>query len=56
MKKITQKELSDYLRVTPQAVNEYKKTPLGKRKLDLMLKGLQFLQLDPTIRIMSKRD
>jgi len=38
--KVTQSELAEYLGVTNQAVSEYKKNPVGKRKLYLMLQGL----------------
>lgn len=46
MKKKTQKDLSEYLGVTPQAISEYKKTSTGKKKLDLMLKGLEYMELN----------
>ena len=46
MKKITQKDLSEYLGVTPQAISEYKKTSTGKKKLELMLKGLEYMELN----------
>lgn len=38
--KVTQRELAIYLQVEEQTVSNYKKTPVGKRKLHLMLKGL----------------
>jgi len=43
-KKTTQKELADYLNVTPAAISEYKKTAIGKRKVFLMMKGLEKLK------------
>ena len=46
MKKKTQKDLSEYLGVTPQAISEYKKTSIGKKKLELMLKGLEYMELN----------
>ncbi len=46
MKKKTQKDLSEYLGVTPQAISEYKKTSTGKKKLELMLKGLEYMELN----------
>lgn len=46
MKKKTQKDLSEYLGVTPQAISEYKKTSTGQKKLELMLKGLEYMELN----------
>lgn len=39
--KTTQKDLAEYLGITQGTISGYKDTVLGKRKLDLMLKGLQ---------------
>ena len=40
-KKVTQKELAKYLGVDSSAITHYKNNPVGKRKVFLMLKGLQ---------------
>ena len=48
--KITNKKLAEYLGVTPQAISEYKKTTIGKRKVALMLKGLKQLEQIKLIR------
>ena len=42
--KITNKDLSEFLGVSPQAISEYKKTEIGKRKVKLMLLGLKKLR------------
>ena len=42
--KVTQKELSEYLGVDSSAITHYKSNPVGKRKVFLMLKGLQVLK------------
>ena len=39
--KVTQKELADFLGVDNSAITHYKNNPVGKRKVFLMLKGLQ---------------
>lgn len=39
--KVTQKELAEYLEVDNSAITHYKNNPVGKRKVFLMLKGLQ---------------
>ena len=39
--KVTQKELAIYLGVDSSAITHYKNNPVGKRKVFLMLKGLQ---------------
>ena len=39
--KVTQKELAEYLGVDSSAITHYKNNPVGKRKVFLMLKGLQ---------------
>jgi transcriptional regulator with XRE-family HTH domain len=44
MKKITQKDLAEYLGLSAPTISEYKKNPVGKKKLDLMLKGLELMQ------------
>ena len=48
--KITQKELADYLGVTQGTISGYKSTALGKRKLELMLKGLEKLKEEKELR------
>lgn len=48
--KITQKELADYLGVTQGTISGYKSTTLGKRKLELMLKGLEKLKEEKELR------
>lgn len=50
-KKITQKDLADYLGVTPATLSGYKNTTIGKRKVNLMLKGLQKLQEEKESRL-----
>jgi len=54
MRKIKQKDLSIYLGVTPQAISDYKKTPLSKKKLDLMLNGLRFFELEKLYRVKTR--
>ena len=44
MKKITQKDLAQHLGLSDATISEYKKNPIGKKKLDLMLKGLELMQ------------
>ena len=39
--KVTQKELAKYLGVDSSAITHYKNNAVGKRKVFLMLKGLQ---------------
>ena len=39
--KVTQKELAEYLGVDSSAITHYKNNPVGKRKVFLMIKGLQ---------------
>lgn len=39
--KVTQKELAEYLGVDSSAITHYKSNTVGKRKVELMLKGLQ---------------
>lgn len=39
--KVTQKELAEYLGVDSSAITHYKSNPVGKRKVFLMMKGLQ---------------
>jgi len=42
--KTTQKELAEYLEITTASVSGYRNTTIGKRKLQLMLKGLEKLK------------
>lgn len=49
-KKITQAELASYLDVTAATISGYKDTALGKRKLELMLKGLEKLKEEKQLR------
>ena len=39
--KVTQKELAEYLGVDSSAITHYKNNIVGKRKVFLMIKGLQ---------------
>ena len=39
--KVTQKELAEYLGVDSSAITHYKNNAVGKRKVFLMIKGLQ---------------
>ena len=39
--KVTQKDLAEYLGVDSSAITHYKNNPVGKRKVFLVLKGLQ---------------
>ena len=48
--KVTQKELSEYLGVDSSAITHYKSNPVGKRKVFLMLKGLQVLKQEKLLR------
>ena len=48
--KVTQKELSEYLGVDSSAITHYKNNPVGKRKVFLMLKGLQALKQEKLLR------
>jgi predicted transcriptional regulator len=48
--KISQKELAIYLGVGESAISEYKKTAIGKRKVFLMLKGLQKIKEEKELR------
>lgn len=49
-KKTPQKELAIFLGVTEATISGYKKTPLGERKLKLMLKGLQKINEEKELR------
>lgn len=49
-KKPTQKELAIFLGITEATISGYKDTPLGKRKLELMLKGLQKIKDEKELR------
>jgi len=42
--KVTQKELAEYLGVNQRTVSTYNNSPTAKKKLFLMLKGLQKLR------------
>ena len=44
--KVTQKELAEYLGVDSSAITHYKNNSVGKRKVFLMLKGLQKIKED----------
>ena len=44
--KVTQKDQSECIGVPQQAISEYKKTSTGKKKLELMLKGLEYMELN----------
>lgn len=44
--KVTQRELAAYLGVDSSAITHYKSNPVGKRKVFLMLKGLQKIKED----------
>ena len=44
--KVTQKELAKYLGVDSSAITHYKNNPVGKRKVFLMIKGLQKIKED----------
>ena len=48
--KVTQKELAEYLGVDSSAITHYKNNPVGKRKVFLMLKGLQVLKQEKLLR------
>ena len=48
--KVTQKELAEYLDVDSSAITHYKNNPVGKRKVFLMLKGLQVLKQEKLLR------
>ena len=48
--KVTQKELAEYLGVDSSAITHYKSNPVGKRKVFLMLKGLQVLKQEKLLR------
>ena len=48
--KVTQKELAEYLEVDSSAITHYKNNPVGKRKVFLMLKGLQVLKQEKLLR------
>ena len=48
--KVTQKELAEYLQVDNSAITHYKSNPVGKRKVFLMLKGLQVLKQEKLLR------
>lgn len=50
VRKTTQKELAEYLNVTTATVSGYKDTSLGKRKLKLMLKGLEKIKEEKELR------
>jgi len=47
--KVTQKELAEYLGVDHRTVSTYNNSPTAKKKLFLMLKGLQKLKEDRLI-------
>lgn len=44
--KVTQKELAEYLGVDSSAITHYKNNTVGKRKVFLMIKGLQKIKED----------
>ena len=48
--KVTQKELAEYLGVDNSAITHYKSNPVGKRKVFLMLKGLEALKQEKLLR------
>ena len=48
--KVTQKELAEYLEVDSSAITHYKSNPVWKRKVFLMLKGLQVLKQEKLLR------
>ncbi len=45
-KTVTQKDLAIYLGVGPTTISEYKKTFIGRKKVEIMLKGLQKINED----------
>lgn len=49
-KKITQKYLAEYLGLSAPTISEYKKNKVGKKKLYLMLKGLEYLEMEKTVK------
>ncbi|MFY4796826.1 hypothetical protein ACOTVS_09905 [Aliarcobacter butzleri] len=52
--KVTQKELAEYLGVDTSAITHYKNTPVGRRKVGLMLKGLQKIKEEKELRQNNK--
>ena len=54
--KVTQKELSEYLGVDSSAITHYKSNPVGKRKVFLMLKGLQKIKEEKKVDIINNID
>ena len=47
--KVTQKELAEYLGVDSSAITHYKNNVVGKRKVFLMIKGLQKIKEEKKI-------
>ena len=47
--KVTQKELAEYLGVDSSAITHYKNNVVGKRKVFLMIKGLQKIKEEKNI-------
>ena len=54
--KVTQKELAEYLQVNSSAITHYKSNPVGKRKVFLMLKGLQKIKEDMSKKKKKRRN
>jgi|GEM_PF-6029764 len=48
--KPTQKILAEYLNLSEGTISKYKKTPVSKIKLSLMLKGLEMLEIEKNKR------
>ena len=48
--KVTQKELAEFLGVDSSAITHYKNSAVGKRKVFLMMKGLQKIKEKEVIK------